>query len=88
MAKGQSKKPRKTYTKDDAGRKERFRDFANVRVNRALKAIEAVGKLANKRSYGYTEKHVENIKAALENAVDTAMTGFAGGAAPTGFKIE
>lgn len=79
MAKDKSKKPRKVYSKDDAGRAAKFKDFAAIRVTRALRALRAVGKLANKRSYGYTPEQVKKIGDAINAEVEGVANAFKGG---------
>ena len=81
MAKGdKSKKARKVYAKDDAGRAAKFKDFAALRVTRALRSLRAVGKLANKRAYGYTPEQVAKIGEALNAELQRVADAFKGGA--------
>ena len=72
------KKARKQYTKDDAGKTERFKDFANNRVPRAIKAIRAVGKLASGSSYKYSAEDAQKICAALAAEYNRLKMAFEG----------
>ena len=47
-------------------KREKFVDFAEKRVNKALKAISLIGNLANKNNYRYDEKDVEKILRAIK----------------------
>lgn len=88
MAKDKTKKPRKTYADSDAGRAEKFKDFANQRVTRALRALRAVGKLANKRAYKYEAEQVTKIGDALNAELQRVADAFKGGTkADDGFKL-
>ncbi len=51
-------------------KREKFVRLAESRVNNALKQIELVGNLANKRIYDYSESDVEQILRALKNSVN------------------
>ncbi len=47
-------------------KRKKFVDFAEKRVNKALKAISLIGNLANKNNYRYEEKDVEKILRAIK----------------------
>ena len=47
-------------------KREKFVNFAEKRVNKALKAISLIGNLANKNNYRYDEKDVEKILRAIK----------------------
>lgn len=77
-----AKKARKVYEKTDAGKAERFKDFANARVPRAIKAMRAVGRLAVGGNYKYSTDEAQKVCAALaaeynrvKNAFETAGKG-------------
>jgi predicted phage tail protein len=56
--------------KDDSKKRQKFIELANARVNRALKELQLIGNLSNKRSYSYTEKDTKQILRALEGELD------------------
>jgi len=51
-------------------RRAKFLELANARVNRAIKDLQLIGNLANKRAYEYSEKDARYIVKALEAEVD------------------
>lgn len=56
--------------KDESNKRQKFIALANARVNRALKELQLIGNLSNKRSYSYTEKDTKQILRALEGELD------------------
>lgn len=63
----------------------RFQKLAVARVNRAIKALDGVSALGNRRSYTYNDEQVTKIKTALsaslsrlEKAFSSTGTGDAG----------
>ncbi len=44
----------------------KFRELAKSRVNKAIKAIQLIGNLANKSHYSYTDKEADQVLNALE----------------------
>jgi hypothetical protein len=56
----------------------RFARLVNHRMPRALKSILAIGNLANKSSYSYTDDQVRKIIDALGKAVQTVSNKFSG----------
>jgi DNA-binding PadR family transcriptional regulator len=78
------KKDRKTYADTDAGKAEKFRDFANMRTTRALRAVRAISKLSSKRSYVYTETQVKQIVKAVQSELDKLSAAFEGNANKAG----
>ena len=49
-----------------------------LRVNNALKAIDLIGNLANKRNYDYSEADYKRIIKSLKEAVNTVEQKFKG----------
>ena len=47
-------------------KRKKFVDFAEKRVNKALKSISLIGNIANKNYYRYYEKDVEKIFKAIK----------------------
>jgi len=48
----------------------RFKYLAEKRTTKALRAIESVGKLSERKNYSYTSTQVDRIISALEEAVN------------------
>ena len=61
--------------KRDAAKAAKFRELANKRVPRALKAIELIGNLAGP-GYASTDEQVQAIRDAISEAVIVAMDRF------------
>lgn len=63
--------------------------LAEKRVQKALDAIESIGKLSNRSNYSYTDDQVKKIKAALSGQVNSVMSRFTP-SAPTssGFSLK
>ncbi len=59
-----------------AKRRERFVKLAEKRVNRTIKDLRLIGKLANRTNYVYSEEDVRKIFRALENELKTARARF------------
>lgn len=72
------RKSSKTYTKDDKGRAEKFVDFGQKRVSKAIKAVRQIANLSNKASYGYSEEQVKRMFQAVRDSVDAAEQRFSG----------
>ena len=49
--------------------RQKFKELAEKRVNRALKDIKLIGNLSNRSNYSYTEKDAKAIINALNKAV-------------------
>lgn len=73
---GGGRKAGKAYTKDDKGRGERFVDFGQKRVSKAIKAVRQIGNLSNKQSYHYTDEQVTRMFNALAEAHNAAKAKF------------
>jgi hypothetical protein len=54
---------------ENIDKKERFVAIAEKRVNNAIRAINSIGNLSNKRNYSYDEKQVKKIISALRSTV-------------------
>lgn len=81
--KGNGKTARKVYPKTEAGKAERFKDFANVRVPRAIKSLRAVGKLAVSGSCVYSTEEAQKICSALAAEYNRVKSAFETGKAAT-----
>ena len=55
---------------------EKFVILAEKRVQKALGAIESIGKLSNRSNYTYSDEQVKVIKAALTSCVNNVMARF------------
>lgn len=68
---------------------DRFKKLATARMNRALKALDAVAALSNKRSYTYTTDQVTKITTALTASNEKVTKAFAstGGTGDAGFSL-
>lgn len=73
MAKTKGSKPAMA----DAEKSAKFKELAEKRVTRALKAISGVSKLAGSR-YKYTEGQIEKIEEAFKGALQHMHNAFAG----------
>ncbi len=71
----------------DAQRAAKFKELGAARTTRALKAISAVGKLSNPRSYAHTPAQVEKIASAMRAAVDRMVKQFEGKVAASDFEL-
>lgn len=58
---------------------ERFIRVAELRVNKALKALASIGACADIRSYEYTEAQIEKIFSALRLELDAAENRYKNG---------
>jgi len=50
-------------------KRENFERLAEKRMTEAIKKIRLVGNLSNKNNYDYTDSHVKEIIATLENEI-------------------
>ena len=53
----------------DMSNTERFKHFANLRLNNTLVSLQRLSCLCNKRSYEYSEKDIDKIINILEEEV-------------------
>lgn len=60
----------------DEKKLKKFEELASKRVQNALHAIRLIGNLSNRTNYAYTQGHVEQLKAALNEAVADVSTRF------------
>lgn len=65
-----------TKTLTDKEKRENFVKYCNIRLRNAIKSIELLGNLSNKRAYSYTKDDVAKIKKALNDAIRTMDTSF------------
>jgi hypothetical protein len=75
MAKGK----RKSVAPENEAKTDKFRRLANQRLPKAVKAIDAIAKLATGTNYEWTSEQVEKIAAALRAAVVRVENSFEGG---------
>jgi len=61
---------------ENIDKKERFITIAEKRVNNALRTINAIGNLSNKRNYEYNEKQVKKIISALRSGIKDIENSF------------
>jgi hypothetical protein len=68
----------------------KFIELANARVNRAIKDLQLIGNLANKRAYEYSEKDARHIVKALEAEIDKIKDRYKSGSERTNniFNLE
>ena len=50
-------------------KRERFEKLAHRRVNAALKQLQLIGNLSNRRNYVYTDDHVRQMLEVLESGL-------------------
>jgi hypothetical protein len=69
-------------------KREKFKDLAEKRVNKALENIRLVGNLSNRQSYAYEDVQVRKIVKALRDAVGEMESRFTNNSSPGGdFKL-
>ncbi|MEM1133938.1 MAG: hypothetical protein AAGH53_13480 [Pseudomonadota bacterium] len=73
----------------NADKREKFRKLAEARTDKALAAIERVGKLSNPYLYEWEEPEVKKIVKALKEAVSSLESQFSkpSGSSSRGFKL-
>ena len=54
----------------------KFRELAKSRVNKAIKAVQLIGNLANKSHYTYSDNEADQIIVALEKELKTTKQKF------------
>lgn len=77
----------KTGKSDD--KRERFRNLAESRTNKAIEAISRIGNLSNRQIYDFEEAEVRKVIRALRDAVSAVESRFASprGKSGGGFKL-
>ena len=60
----------------DKEKRQNFVKYCNIRLGNAVKAIELLGNLANKRAYEYSKEDVTKIKKHLNDAMKDMTTAF------------
>lgn len=70
-----ARKARKQYSNDDAGKSEKFRDFANVRFEKVAKALKQIANLSGS-SYKSTDSEIKKMFEAIRDKVDIAEARF------------
>jgi hypothetical protein len=61
---------------EERSREGRFIELAEKRVQKALGAIQSVANLSDRKNYSYTEKQVEQLVTALEDAIEDLKADF------------
>lgn len=61
----------------DAGKREKFREIAESRTNKALDAISRIGNLSNRSLYEWEDAELKKILKALRDAVSEVEARFA-----------
>lgn len=76
--------------KDESSKRQKFVELANARVNRALKEIQLIGNLSNKRAYDYTDRDAKQIIRAIESELDKLREKFKSGSdrGSNAFRLE
>lgn len=59
-----------------AGKREKFRQLAESRTNRAIDAITRIGNLSNRQIYEWEEAEVKKIVRALREAINAVESRF------------
>ena len=57
-------------------KKEKFKELAESRVNKALKAIELIGNLSETKNYEYDEVQIKKIFSHLDSALVSSKKRF------------
>lgn len=58
------------------GKREKFEELGEKRMNEAIKKIRLIGNLANRNNYDYTDKHVKDIISTLEAEIQILKSKF------------
>ena len=72
----------------ERSKRDKFLELANKRVSRALKDIQLVGNLANRKNYEYSDDEAKKIVKALQSEVERVKQHFHSGAQPASNKFE
>lgn len=59
-----------------ASKRERFRELAESRTNKAIEAIARIGNLSNRQIYDFEEGEVKKIIRALKDAIGSVESRF------------
>lgn len=68
--------------------KERFKELAEKRMDKALKAINSVTKLSDRKNYQYDEAQVSQMIEALETAIEELKNEYSRGVKNTASTFE
>jgi len=60
----------------ESGKQFKFKKYANLRLNNALRAIRLIGNLSNKNAYEFTEDQVKTINNELTKAISETKKRF------------
>lgn len=85
-----SKATRPTFGDDTAGKHDRFKFYAQLRVNKAIKLFKQLGNLNNKTIYSYSDAEILTMIKVLTNSLEQVKTKLTGSAkdADTSFRFE
>lgn len=64
-------------SKSESSKREKFRELAEARTNRAMEAIARLGNLSNKQLYEWEEAEIKKIMKALRDSVSDVEQRFA-----------
>lgn len=72
-----------------SGKREKFVELAEARVNKTLKDLQLIGNLSNRSAYEFEEADIRKMFTALQRAVDAAKSRFTKGTEGSGgdFKL-
>lgn len=59
-----------------SGKREKFVELAEARVNRTLKDLQLIGNLSNRSAYEFSDSDIRKIFSALQKGLDTAKSRF------------
>ena len=59
-----------------SGKREKFKELAEKRVNNTMKNIQLIGNLSNTRTYEYDEEDVKKIFKTLKEQINLAESKF------------
>ncbi len=59
-----------------SGKRDKFVELAEARVNRTIKDLQLIGNLSNKSAYEFTDADVRKIFAAVQKATEAAKARF------------
>jgi hypothetical protein len=71
-----------------SGKRDKFVELAEARVNRTIKDLQLIGNLSNRAAYEFTDGDVRKIFAALQKALDTAKARFSSGGEKSGGEFK
>ena len=70
-----------------SGKREKFKELAEKRVNNTMKNIQLIGNLSNTRTYEYDEEDVKKIFKTLKEQINLAESKFKSKDSSRNFKL-